>query len=35
VRGMLAIEDLSNQLGLHLLEPQPSDLVTDLRRTPR
>jgi glutaminase len=35
VRGMFAIEDLSNQLGLHLLEPQPSDLVTDLRRTPR
>jgi glutaminase len=35
VRGVLAIEELSERLGLHLLEPQPSDLVAQLRRPRR
>lgn len=35
VRGVLAIEQLSADLGLHLLEPHPSDLVAELRRPRR
>ena len=35
VRGALAIEELSERLGLHLLEPHPSDMVTELRRPRR
>jgi glutaminase len=35
VRSVLAIEELSERLGLHLLEPHPSDLVTELRRPKR
>lgn len=30
VRGVRVCEDLSDRLGLHLMEPNPSDLVTEL-----